>query len=117
MLSDFPLEESHVRKLFNTEINKTDLRGLVGSSNLHNTISVYLKCNLNLRDTPRRRRNASKFELSEMVVVLGQRTFTLEDLDQDSGLVVSSSGEASADVNSMFIKMKGNHTSDSSLWG
>jgi hypothetical protein len=57
-----------------------------------------------LRDTTRRRRNARKFELSEKVVVLGQRTFTLEDLDQDSGLVVSSSGEARADVNSIVQK-------------
>ena len=37
---------------------KQDSRALVGSSNLHNTIGVDLKCNLNLRDTPRRGRNA-----------------------------------------------------------
>ena len=88
------------------EINKIgqDLRALVGSSNLHNTVGVDLKCNLNLRDTTRRRRNAREFEFSKKVVVLGQRTFTLEDLDQDSGLVVSSSGEANADVNSIVYK-------------
>ena len=57
-----------------------------------------------MRDTARRRRNAREFELPEKVVVLGQRTFTLEDLNQDSGLVVSSSGEASADVNSTVRK-------------
>ena len=57
-----------------------------------------------MRDTTRRRRNAREFELSEKVIVLGQRTFTLEDLNQDSGLVVSSSGEASADVNSIVRK-------------
>jgi NAD-specific glutamate dehydrogenase len=47
-----------------------------------------------LRDTTSPRRNAGEFELSEKIVILGQRTFTLENLDQDSGLVVSSSGEA-----------------------
>ena len=39
-----------------------------------------------------------------MIVVLGQRTFTLEDLDQDSGLIVSSGGEANVDVNSTVHK-------------
>ena len=57
-----------------------------------------------MRNTTRRRRNAREFELSEKIVVLGQRTFTLKDLNQDSGLIVSSSREASVDVNSIVQK-------------
>lgn len=74
---------------------KCDLRALVSSGNLHDTVGVDLECNLNLRDTTRCRRNAREFEFSKKVVILGQRTFTLEDLDQNSRLIVSSSGEAS----------------------
>jgi hypothetical protein len=88
----------------NTTKIKDDLRALVSSGNLHNTVGVNLKCNLDLRDTTRSRRNARQFKLSEKVIILGQRTFTLEDLDQDSGLVVSSSRKASRDVNSIVHK-------------
>jgi hypothetical protein len=38
-----------------------------------------------MKNATRRKRNARKFKLSEEVVVLGQRTSTLEDLDQDGG--------------------------------
>ena len=44
-------------------------------------------------NTARSRRNAGEFEFSEEVVVLGKGAFTLENLDQDSGLVVGSGGE------------------------
>jgi hypothetical protein len=57
-----------------------------------------------LRNATRRRRYAREFELSEKVVVLGQRTFTLKDLDQDSGLIVSSSGEANCGCHSIVQK-------------
>jgi hypothetical protein len=66
---------------------------LVGGGHLHDTVGVNLKGDLNLRDTTGRGRNTSELEFAEKVVVFGQRTFTLIDLDEDSGLVVGGSGE------------------------
>jgi hypothetical protein len=44
--------------------------------------------------TPRGRGgDASELELAEKVVVLGEGTFSLEDLDQDGGLVIGGGGE------------------------
>ena len=70
ILSDLPLEEKVDVGHYEIKI-KQDLRALVSSSNLHNTIGIDLKCNLNLWDTTRRRRNAREFELSKKIVVLG----------------------------------------------
>ena len=47
-----------------------------------------------MRDATRCGRDAGELELAEKVVVLRQRAFTLEDLDQDSLLVVGGSREA-----------------------
>ena len=66
---------------------------LVGSGDLHDTVGVDLERDLDLGNTTGSRRNVSELELAEKVVILGQRTFTLEDLDQDGGLVVGGSGD------------------------
>ena len=66
---------------------------LVGGGDLHNTVGVDLERDLDLGNTAWSGRNAGELELAEEVVVLGQRTFALEDLDQDGGLVVGSGGE------------------------
>ena len=66
---------------------------LIGGGHLHDTVGVDLERNLDLGNTAWSRRDAGELELSKKVVVLGQRTFTLEDLDQDGGLVVGGSGE------------------------
>jgi len=47
-----------------------------------------------LRNSTRSRRNTRKFELSEQVVVLGASTFSLEDLNENTGLVVGVSRES-----------------------
>ena len=65
---------------------------LVSSRNLHNTIGVNFEGDFDLRNTVRSRRNAVELELAKKVVVLGKRTLTL--MDEDSGLVIGSSGEA-----------------------
>ena len=67
---------------------------LVGGGNLHDTVGVNLEGDFDLRNTTRRRWDAGELEFAEKVVVLGQRTLALEDLDEDGGLVVSSGREA-----------------------
>ena len=66
---------------------------LVSGGDLHDTVGVDLERNLDLRNATRSGRNAGELKLAEEVVVLGEGTFTLEDLDQDRGLVVGSGGE------------------------
>jgi hypothetical protein len=66
---------------------------LVSGGDLHDTVGVDLERNLDLGDTTWSGRNASELELAKKVVVLGERAFSLEDLDQDSGLVVGGGGE------------------------
>ena len=69
-------------------------RSLISGRDLHDTIGVDLERDLDLRDTARSWWDTGELELAEEVVVLGERTFTFEDLDQDGGLVVSGGGEA-----------------------
>ena len=66
---------------------------LVSSGDLHDTVGIDLECDLDLGNTTWSGGDASELELAEEVVVLGQGTFTLEDLNQDGGLVIGSSGE------------------------
>ena len=66
---------------------------LIGSGDLHDTIGVDLERNLDLGNTAWSRRDASEFELSKEVVILGEGAFTLKDLDQDGGLVIGGGGE------------------------
>ena len=75
---------------------KTDesyLRSLVGGRDLHDTVGVNLEGDLDLRNTAGSRGDAGKLELAEKVVVLGHRALTLEDLDEDGGLVVGGGRE------------------------
>lgn len=46
-----------------------------------------------LRSITSSKTKAGELELAELVVILGQRMFAIEDLDQDNGLVNSSSRE------------------------
>jgi len=66
---------------------------LVSGADVQDGVGVNVERNLNLRDTARSRRNASKLELAEKVVILGAGTFTFEDLNQDTGLVIGVGGE------------------------
>ena len=49
-----------------------------------------------MRNTAWCRRDAGEFEFSKKVIVLCKRTLTLENLNENSRLVVSGSGEATA---------------------
>ena len=70
------------------EIKQVYSRSLVGGRDLQNTIGVDFKRNFDLRNAARSRRNTGEFELAEQVVVLCERTFTFEDLDEHGRLVV-----------------------------
>merc|ERR1719159_503886 len=67
--------------------------GFVRGSNVDDTVGVNFKRDFDLRDTTRSWRNSSKFELAEVNVVFGHGSFSLEHLDQHSGLVVLVGGE------------------------
>ena len=49
-----------------------------------------------MKNTTRHRRDIGEFEFSKEVIVLGKRTLTLENLNENSRLVVSGSGDAAA---------------------
>lgn len=66
---------------------------LLESGDVHDTVGINIEGDLNLGNTTGGGGNASELELSEEVVVLGASTLTLEDLDQDTGLVVGVGGE------------------------
>src|SRR5687768_15893974 len=66
---------------------------LVVGRDLEDTVGVELERDLNLGNTTGSRGNAGELKLAEDVVVLGHGALTLEDLNQDHGLVVSGGGE------------------------
>ena len=66
---------------------------LVTSADLEDTVGIKLERDLDLRNTTGSGRDTGKLELAELVVILGHGTFTLEDLDQDNGLVISGGRE------------------------
>jgi NAD-specific glutamate dehydrogenase len=70
-----------------------DLRSLVGSRYLHDTVRVNLESDFNLREATGRWWDAGQLEFSEEIVVLRQRALTLVNLDQDSGLVIGGGRE------------------------
>jgi hypothetical protein len=110
---------NHALNIFGAEttlvVGDGDGLGLTGTlidgGNLEDTIGIKLKGDLNLGNTTGRGagvmlafvnltqcvqrdlRNVGELELSEVVVVLCHCTFTLEDLDEDYGLVVGRGGE------------------------
>lgn len=72
---------------------KGNSRSLIGGTDFHDTVSVNLEGDLNLRNTTRGRRDTGELEFAQVIVVLGQGAFTFEHLDQYSGLVIGSSRE------------------------
>ena len=61
---------------------------LLDGRDVENTVGIDVEGDLDLRNTTRGRRDTGKLELTKEVVVLGALTLTLEDLDQDTRLVV-----------------------------
>jgi hypothetical protein len=91
---DLPLQHNVSLKYALLQQKQMYSRSLVSGGHLHDTVGVNLEGNLDLGDTTRCRRDAGELELAEKVVILSHSTFTLEDLDQHSGLVISGGGEA-----------------------
>lgn len=60
---------------------------------LEDTVGIELEGNLDLGNTTGSGGDVGELELAQEVVVLGHGTLTLEDLDQDDGLVVGSGRE------------------------
>jgi hypothetical protein len=68
-------------------------RSLVMGTDLEDTVGVNLKRDLDLGNTALRGGDTSQLELAQKVVILGQQTLTLEDLDEDRRLVIRGSRE------------------------
>lgn len=66
---------------------------LIGSMDTHDTVLVNLERNLNLGNSSRGRRDAIKIKFPKNVIVLSHLSLPLEDLDQDSRLVVCVGGK------------------------
>jgi len=66
---------------------------LVVGRDLEDTIGIDLESDLHLGDTSGCGRDIGQIELSKVVVVFGHGSFSLEDLDSDSGLVVDGGRE------------------------
>lgn len=67
---------------------------LISGGDVEDTILIDVEGDLNLGDTSGGGRDSVEVELSEEVVILGKLTFTFEDLDEDTRLVVGVGGES-----------------------
>jgi hypothetical protein len=67
--------------------------GLVDGGDVQDTVGVDIEGNFDLGNTSWCGWDAVEVEFTQQVVVLGHGSLTFEDLDQDSGLVVSVGGE------------------------
>ncbi len=68
-------------------------RPLVRGGHLEDTIGVNLECDFDLWHTTGGGGNTGELKLAEQVVVLGQRAFTLEHLNEYGGLIIRGGGE------------------------
>lgn len=66
---------------------------LILGRDIHDTIGINVKANLNLRHTLRSRRNANKVEAAQDLVIGSHGSVSLKNLNLDLCLVVSSGGE------------------------
>ena len=69
---------------------------LVHGRDVQDTVGIQIEGDLDLRGAAGSWGDALKVELAEQVAVLGHGALTLEDLNQDTGLVVSEGGEGLA---------------------
>jgi len=67
--------------------------GFVLGRDVHDTIGINVEGNLNLGVSSGGHGDTSKVEVTELLVVLGELTLSLENGDSDLSLVISSSGE------------------------
>ena len=66
---------------------------LLQRRHVQNTVGIDIECDVDLGNTSGHGGNAFKLELAQHVVVLGHRSLSFEDLNQDTGLVVGVSRE------------------------
>jgi len=102
-LVSFSVSLSLLNHGFDLLVGKTGRSGdgdrliLVGSlvlgRDVDDTIGINVEGYLDLRDTLGSRRDTDELEVSEHLVVANELTFSLEDLDLDSGLTISGGGE------------------------
>jgi hypothetical protein len=78
-------------------VGDDNLVGLAGalleSRDVHDSVGVKVEGDLDLRNTTGRRRDAGELKLTHEVVILSSRALALEDLDEDTGLVVGEGRE------------------------
>ena len=67
--------------------------GLVLGRDVHDTVSIDVKSDLDLRNTTGSHGNTLKIEVTKLFVILGELALTLKDGDANLSLVVSGSGE------------------------
>merc|ERR1719240_436475 len=67
--------------------------GFVFGGHVHHTVCIKIKRHLNLRHATRSWWNTVQVELTQLVVVLCQLSFALENLNEHTGLVVLVRGE------------------------
>ena len=68
-------------------------RGLLSRRDIENTICIYIKGHLNLRNTTRHWRNPIKLKLPQRIIVLRQSPLTLEHLNENARLIVRVGGK------------------------
>ena len=61
--------------------------------NVHDTVGINIEGDLDLRHAAGSRSDAVQMEGSEALVVAGELTLALQDVDLNAGLVISRSGE------------------------
>ena len=67
---------------------------LIGSRDVEDTVGIDVEGDLDLGDPSWGRGDSGEVEFSQEVVVLGHSTLSLEDLDEDTRLVVRVGGES-----------------------
>jgi len=68
--------------------------GLVHSRDVEDTIGINIEGNFNLGSTSGSWGNSFEVEFSKLMVILGHTSLSFEDLDEDTGLVISVGGES-----------------------
>jgi len=69
-------------------------RSLVHGRDVEDTIGINIEGNFNLRSTSGSWGNSFEVEFSKLMVILGHTSLSFEDLDEDTGLVISVGGES-----------------------
>lgn len=69
-------------------------RGFVSGMDVHDSVLINIERNFDLRNTSGGRGDSIEVEFTQSVVIFGHLSFSFEDLDQYTGLVVGIGGES-----------------------